>query len=79
MKFADIRQGDTLLTLEQDRRSQFPIFDTAKVQRVGQSSYQRTGTSQSVIQVVQLTLADSTGTFDVTVPLEAEDTIFDKV
>ena len=79
MKFSEVRPGDLILTLEQDRRSQFPIFDTAKVNKISQPSYRRTNGNDNLVQVVMLTLTDSTGTLEVWVPLEAEDTIYDKV
>lgn len=79
MKFSDVRQGDTLLTLEQDRRSQFPIFDIAKVQKISNPGYQRMGNDGGMVQVVTMTISDSTGTFNVVVPLDGEDTIFDKI
>lgn len=79
MKFSDVRQGDNLLTLEQDRRSQFPIFDIAKVQKISNPGYQRMGNDNGMVQVVTMTITDSTGTFNVVVPLDGEDTIFDKI
>lgn len=79
MKFSEVRQGDTLLTLEQDRRSQFPIFDIATVQKISEAGYQRVGTDGTMLQVVTMTITDSMGTFNVVVPLDREDTIFDKI
>lgn len=79
MKFSEVRPGDLVLTLEQDRRSQFPIFDTAKVNKISQPSYRRVNGNDNLVQVVVLTLTDSTGTLEVVVPLDAEDTIYDKV
>lgn len=79
MKFSEVRQGDSLLTLEQDRRSQFPIFDIAKVQKISNPGYQRMGNDNGMVQVVTMTITDSTGTFNVVVPLDSEDTIFDKI
>lgn len=79
MKFSEVRQGDSILTLEQDRRSQFPIFDIAKVQKISQPSYRRLPGNDNMVQVVIMTLSDSTGTFEAVVPLDAEDTIFDKI
>lgn len=79
MKFSEVRQGDTLLTLEQDRRSQFPIFDIAIVQKISNPGYQRVGNEGNMVQVVTMTISDSTGTFQVVVPLDGEDTIYDKI
>lgn len=78
MKFSDIRNGDSILTLEQDRRSQFPIFDIAKVQKISQPTYQRME-DNSMVQVVTMTVTDTTGTFNIVVPLDREDTIYDKI
>lgn len=79
MKFSEVRQGDVLLTLEQDRRSQFPIFDIATVQKISNPGYQRMGNESSMVQVVTMTITDSTGTFPVIVPLDGEDTVYDKI
>lgn len=79
MKFSEVRQGDALLTLEQDRRSQFPIFDIATVQKISNPGYQRMGNDGGMVQVVTMTITDSTGTFNVVVPLDGEDTIYDKI
>lgn len=35
--FSKLQKGDTIYTLERDRRSGYPIFDTAKVLKVGES------------------------------------------
>lgn len=32
--FSKLQKGDTIYTLERDRRSGYPIFDTAKVLRL---------------------------------------------
>lgn len=41
--FSKLQKGDTLYTLERDRRSGYPIFDTAKVLKVGESKPRATG------------------------------------
>lgn len=37
MKFKSLQRGDSVFTLERDRRSMYPIFDQAKVVKVGES------------------------------------------
>ena len=37
MKFKSLQRGDSVFTLERDRRSMYPIFDRAKVVKVGES------------------------------------------
>ena len=37
MKFKSLQRGDLVFTLERDRRSMYPIFDRAKVVKVGES------------------------------------------
>lgn len=39
--FSKLQKGDTLYTLERDRRSMYPIFDKATVIRVGEIKPQR--------------------------------------
>lgn len=41
--FSKLQKGDTIYTLERDRRSGYPIFDTAKVLKVGESKPRATG------------------------------------
>ena len=35
--FSKLQKGDTIYTLERDRRSGYPIFDKAQVLKVGES------------------------------------------
>lgn len=35
--FQKLQKGEVIFTLEKDRRSGYPIFDTAKIVKVGES------------------------------------------
>lgn len=48
--FSKLQKGDTIYTLERDRRSGYPIFDTAKVLKVGESKPRATGPALQQIQ-----------------------------
>ena len=37
MKFKFLQRGDSVFTLERDRRAMYPIFDRAKVVKAGDS------------------------------------------
>ena len=41
--FSKLQKGDTIYTLERDRRSGYPIFDKAQVLKVGESKPRATG------------------------------------
>lgn len=49
--FSKLQKGDTIYTLERDRRSGYPIFDTAKVLKVGESKPRATGPDGSLQQI----------------------------
>lgn len=54
--FSKLQKGDTIYTLERDRRSGYPIFDTAKVLKVGESKPRATGPDGSFLQQIQKSL-----------------------
>ena len=78
MKFAELRQGDVLLSLEQDRRG-FPYCDMAQIQRISAPTTGRIGSEGHYQQVVEMTISDSTGTYKITVPADAEESIYERI
>ena len=66
MKFAELRQGDVLLSLEQDRRG-FPYCDMAQIQRISAPTTGRIGNEGHYQQIVDMTVSDSMGTYKITV------------
>lgn len=55
--FSKLQKGDTIYTLERDRRSGYPIFDTAKVLKVGESKPRATLLAQmEALQQIQKSL-----------------------
>lgn len=54
--FSKLQKGDTIYTLERDRRSGYPIFDTAKVLKVGESKPRATGPDGRALPQIQKSL-----------------------
>lgn len=46
--FQKLQKGEVIFTLEKDRRSGYPIFDTAKIVKVGESKPMASGISINV-------------------------------
>ena len=78
MKFAELRQGDVLLSLEQDRRG-FPYCDMAQIQRISAPTTGRIGNEGHYQQIVDMTVSDSMGTYKITVPADAEESIYERI
>lgn len=78
MKFTELRTGDVLFILEQDRRTQYPIFDTGKIIKISEPKYDK-DPSGEYSQVIAMTIQDSVGTSVIAVPLAGVDAIYDKV
>ena len=57
--FSKLQKGDTIYTLERDRRSGYPIFDKAQVLKVGESKPRATGPDGSFTANTEISIQDS--------------------
>lgn len=71
MKFKSLQRGDLVFTLERDRRSMYPIFDRAKVVKVGESKPRA--------NLIEIVLQDSIGTVTVYLPSDGNEGIYNNV
>lgn len=84
MKFKSLQRGDSVFTLERDRRSMYPIFDLAKVVKVGESKPRANengdGFSNLIVSnLIEIVLQDSVGTVTVYLPSDGNEGIYNNV
>ena len=73
--FSKLQKGDTIYTLERDRRSGYPIFDTAKVLKVGESKPRATGPDGSFAANTEIVIQDSVSSLTIYLPTDAAEGI----
>ena len=79
MKFKSLQRGDLVFTLERDRRSMYPIFDRAKVVKVGESKPRANENGDGFSNLIEMVLQDSTGTVTVYLPSDGNEGIYNNV
>lgn len=84
MKFKSLQRGDLVFTLERDRRSMYPIFDRAKVVKVGESKPRESKpraneNGDGFSNLIEIVLQDSIGTVTVYLPSDENEGIYNKV
>ena len=77
--FSKLQKGDTIYTLERDRRSGYPIFDTAKVLKVGESKPRATGPDGSFAANTEIVIQDSVSSLTVYLPTDAAEGIYNNI
>lgn len=77
--FSKLQKGDTIYTLERDRRSGYPIFDTAKVLKVGESKPRATGPDGSFAANTEISIQDSVSAVTVYLPTDLAEGIYNNV
>lgn len=79
MKFKSLPRGDSVFTLERDRRSMYPIFDRAKVVKVGESKPRANENGDGFSNLIEVVLQDSAGTITVYLPSDGNEGIYNNV
>lgn len=79
MKFKSLQRGDSVFTLERDRRSMYPIFDRAKVVKVGESKPRANENGDGFSNLIEIVLQDSIGTVTVYLPSDGNEGIYNNV
>lgn len=79
MKFESLQRGDSVFTLERDRRSMSPIFDRAKVVKVGESKPRANENGDGFSNLIEIVLQDSIGTVTVYLPSDGDEGIYNNV
>lgn len=77
--FSKLQKGDTIFTLEKDRRSGYPIFDKAQVLKVGESKPRATGPDGSFAANTEIVIQDSVSSLTVYLPTDAAEGIYNNI
>lgn len=77
--FSKLQKGDTLFTLERDRRSMYPIFDKATVVRVGETKPMASGNDGNFVASVEVVIQDSVSSLTIFLPTQASEGIHNGV
>lgn len=77
--FSKLQKGDTIYTLERDRRSGYPIFDKAQVLKVGESKPRATGPDGSFAANTEIVIQDSVSSLTIYLPTDAAEGIYNNV
>lgn len=74
--FQKVQKGDVIFTLERDRRSGYPIFDQAKIVRVGESKPMASQNKDGFVNSTELVIQDSISQITVYLPSQASEGIY---
>lgn len=77
--FQKLQKGEVIFTLEKDRRSGYPIFDTAKIVRVGESKPMTSGTKDGLVNSIELVIQDSVSQLTIYLPSQSDEGIYNGV
>ena len=77
--FSKLQKGDTIYTLERDRRSGYPIFDKAQVLKVGESKPRATGPDGSFAANTEIVIQDSVSSLTIYPPTDAAEGIHNNI
>lgn len=74
--FQKLQKGEVIFTLEKDRRSGYPIFDTAKIVKVGESKPMASGTKDGFVNSIELVIQDSISQITIYLPTNVNEGIY---
>lgn len=77
--FQKLQKGEVIFTLEKDRRSGYPIFDTAKIVKVGESKPMASGTKDGFVNSIELVIQDSVSQLTIYLPSQSDEGIYNGV
>ena len=77
--FQKVQKGEMIFTLEKDRRSGYPIFDTARIIKVGESKPMASGAKDGFVNSVELVIQDSVSQLTVYLPSQSDEGIYNGV
>lgn len=77
--FQKLQKGEVIFTLEKDRRSGYPIFDTAKIVKVGDSKPMASGTKDGFVNSIELVIQDSVSQLTIYLPSQSDEGIYNGV
>lgn len=77
--FQKLQKGEVIFTLEKDRRSGYPIFDTSKIVKVGESKPMASGTKDGFVNSIELVIQDSVSQLTIYLPSQSDEGIYNGV
>lgn len=77
--FQKVQKGEVIFTLEKDRRSGYPIFDTVRIVKVGESKPMASGAKDGFVNSVELVIQDSVSQLTVYLPSQSDEGIYNGV
>jgi hypothetical protein len=77
--FQKVQKGEMIFTLEKDRRSGYPIFDTARIVKVGESKPMTSGAKDGFVNSVELVIQDSVSQLTIYLPSQSDEGIYNGV
>lgn len=77
--FQKVQKGEVIFTLEKDRRSGYPIFDTARIVKVGESKPMASGAKDGFVNSVELVIQDSVSQLTIYLPSQSDEGIYNGV
>lgn len=77
--FQKVQKGEMIFTLEKDRRSGYPIFDTARIVKVGESKPMASGAKDGFVNSIELVIQDSVSQLTIYLPSQSDEGIYNGV
>ena len=77
--FQKVQKGEMIFTLEKDRRSGYPIFDTVRIVKVGESKPMASGAKDGFVNSVELVIQDSVSQLTIYLPSQSDEGIYNGV
>ena len=74
--FQKVQKGDMIFTLEKDRRSGYPIFDQARVLKVGESKPMASNGKEGFVNSIELVIQDSISQITIYLPTNVNEGIY---
>lgn len=74
--FQKVQKGDMIFTLERDRRSGYPIFDQARVLKVGESKPMASNGKEGFVNSIELVIQDSISQITIYLPTNVNEGIY---
>jgi hypothetical protein len=77
--FQKVQKGDTIFTLERDRRSGYPIFDQANILKVGESKPMAANGKEGFVNSIELVIQDSVSQVTIYLPTTVNEGIYNGI
>lgn len=79
MIFQKLQKGDIIFSLERDRRALYPIFDQARILKVGESKPLASMVKDGFVNSLELVIQDSVSQITIYLPSQAEEGIYNGI